>query len=157
MVRKLASGKKSTDWAIFEKRFELPDYDDPKGIPSRIRWRLIHTPWFGIYLHKWNKPDPRLTAHNHPWAFFSIILKGKYLEYTRIQDIHHSKWVSWFNFCSRKKFHYVTVVEKGTISLMFVGKTHQDWGYMTDDGYVEFNEHEHSVEFIEALKKRNNG
>jgi len=153
MTRILASGKNSTDWVFFEKGFELPDYDDPMGIPSRIRWRLVHTPWFGIYLHKWNKPDPRPTLHNHPWNFISLILKGGYVEK------HHNgeNIIRWFNLVRRNKFHTVTKIDPGTVSLMFVGKTHQDWGYKTENGYVEFNKHPHNKEFLSALKTRKQG
>lgn len=163
MTRKLASGKKSTSFAFFEKRFDVPDYDNPKGQPSRTRWRILHTPWFGIYLHKWNKPDPRPTPHNHPWNFFSIILKGWYLEHHgyvyptepefKDQYIHEYNTVDFFNWVPRTKFHTVVFVEPGTWSLMFVGRTHPDWGYDTADGYIPFDQHPHSEEFVTALKE----
>ena len=150
MSRRLASGKKSTDWVFFEKRFEVPDYDNPTGGPSRTRWRILHTPFFGVYLHKWDLPDPRPTLHNHPWNFLSLILKGGYTQKT-LDGVDR---VRWFNFVGRKNFHAVTDVKKGTLSLMIVGKTHQDWGYQTENGYVEFDKHPHSQEFALALKKR---
>ena len=159
-IRKLASGKKSTDWVFFENKFEIPDYDDPTGEPSRIRWRIIHTPWFGIYLHKWNKPDPRPTLHNHPWNFFSIILWGNYQEIrkdNRITKNQGSYNRRWFNKVKRFDFHTVTEVKPGTISLMFIGKTHPDWGYMTEKGYVNFDKHPHSEEFVAAMKARKDG
>lgn len=165
-TRKIANGKKSTDWVFFEKRFDVPDYDDPKGKPSRSRWRLIHTPWFGIYIHKWNKPDPRPTRHNHPWNFFSIVLKGWYVEHILDPEynILVSSVINWFNWVPRTKFHNVAMVSEGAISIMFVGKTHPDWGYMEevvdyDHGsyyeYIPFDKHTHSEEFTKALKERN--
>lgn len=185
--RILASGKKATDWVIFEKRFELPDYDDPLGEPSRIRWRIIHTPFFGIYLHKWNKPDPRPTLHDHPWVFFSIILKGHYIQKVRKVKFHFDQAIiylkkrgffigdndliasplkeekiKWFNFFPHGKFHTVTYVKKGTWSLMFVGKTHDSWGYIRKHGsewcceYVNYEVHPHSKEFLSALNTRKN-
>lgn len=160
MARVLASGKLATKMVFFEKRFDVPDYDNPKEA-SRSRWRLIHTPWFGVYLHKWYKPDPRPTMHNHPWAFFSIILKGSYTE-KRPRSWDKNLWtmrlISWFNLVRRKDFHTVSRVDPGTLSLMFVGRTHQDWGYMTPDGYVNFDKHPHSREFAAAMKaRRDNG
>lgn len=150
LKRKLASGKNISDWVILEKRFEIPDYDNPQGEPSRIRWRIIHTPYFGVYLHKWNQPDPRPTLHNHPWNFFSIIIKGEYVQ--KFKD--RTELVRWFNLIYRKDFHTVTTVKKGTLSLMFVGKTHNNWGYQSKEGYVEFDKHPHSQEFLSALKIR---
>ncbi len=157
MKRILASGKKASDIVFFEKRFEVPDYDDPK-IVSRTRWRIIHTPWFGIYLHKWNKPDPRPTLHNHPWAFFSIILKGWYTEKRMFRKEstrqYYGQIIRWLNFVRRSDFHTVNYVDPGTISLMFVGPTHEDWGYLTETGYVNYDKHPHNDEFKAAMKIR---
>lgn len=159
MGRVLASGKLASKIVFFEKRFEVPDYDDPKVV-SRTRWRIIHTPWFGIYLHKWNKPDPRPTLHNHPWPFISFILKGSYEEH-RLMDLGYKYgyaaihgFIKWVNIVKRDDYHAVTSVKSGTISLMFVGKTHEDWGYWTDKGYVNFDKHPHSKEFASAMKAR---
>ncbi len=161
MGRVLASGKPASKIVFFEKRFEVPDYDNPKEV-SRTRWRIIHTPWFGIYLHKWNKPDPRRTFHNHPWPFISFILKGGYAE--ERTDPGGGTWsdniVRWVNVVKRDTFHVVWRVEKGTISLMFVGKTHEDWGYidwnntLTERQYINFDKHYHSEEFKAAMKAR---
>ncbi len=156
MGRILASGKLASKIVFFEKRFEVPDYDNPKEV-SRTRWRIIHTPWFGIYLHKWNKPDPRPTPHNHPWPFISFILKGHYTERRSFIDGKsvEERAVNWINIIKRTDFHAVTKAKPGTISLMFVGRTHEDWGYSTDGGYVNFDKHPHSEEFKKALKARN--
>lgn len=163
MSRVLANGKPAKKIVFFEKGFEIPDYDNPKEV-SRTRWRLIHTPWFGIYLHKWNKPDPRQTPHNHPWTFVSFILRGQYIE-ERIQpgwETGRTNVARWVNVVSRRAFHAVKQVVPGTISLMFVGKTHEDWGYCVFQGsnkdrgrrYVNFDKHPHSKEFSEAMKYR---
>ena len=146
--RVLASGKPASEWVLFEKRFVVPDYDNPKE-PSRIRWRLFHCPYFGIYLHKWFLPDPRETPHNHPWSFFSIILWGWYVEVGHI--FKHKR--RWLNIVPRERFHAVTEVKPGTLSLMFVGRDTGTWGYL-DPGYISFEEHRHSEEFRLAMRQR---
>lgn len=151
MTRKLASGKSSRDFVIFEERFEIPDYDNPTGPPSRIRWRIIHTPWFGIYLHKWLLPDPRPTLHDHPWPFLSIILLGGYTEKT----IHGTRNVRRLNWTSKHKFHTVTkLLRVPTWSLMFVGPTGDTWGYLNNPEWVAFDKHPHSDDFSAAMKAR---
>ena len=151
-MRKLASGKLAKTIVFFEKRFEIPDYDDPCGVPSRVRWRLLHTPWFGVYLHKWNKPDPRRTLHTHPWPFVSIILRGAYLEITEAGD----EQIRWFNYCPRSKAHSVITVLPNTWSLMFVGKMSDDWGYIEQGKFIPFDKHPHSREFLDAIERRKN-
>ena len=149
MSRKLASGKLASQWVLFEKPFVIPDYDDPKE-PSRIRWRLFHCPFFGIYLHKWFKPDPRSTPHNHPWAFISFILVGGYME----RRVTGDRFITWVNVVRRDDFHNVSEVMVPTWSLMLVGRDRGDWGYL-DPEYVPFEEHRHSAEFKAALEERN--
>lgn len=152
MSRTIANGKKSSEWVFFEKGFVVPDYDNPVE-PSRIRWRIFSCPCFGIYLHKWFKPDPRRTPHSHPWSFVSIILRGAYMEdrLLRRRSVRH---INWINFVSRKRYHNVVKVEPGTLSLMLVGRDHGSWGYWGNGQHVDFKEHPHSAEFKAAIDKR---
>src|SRR3954449_5709224 len=73
---KLASGR-SPKWAFME-RFEVPDYDGDGNYLTRLR--IVQTPWFGVYLHRFDGPDPRPTLHDHPWPFLSFVLRGGYTE-----------------------------------------------------------------------------
>lgn len=41
------------------------------------RWR-IEAPLFSIRLHHWLHSDDTRSFHDHPWGFYTIILKGKY-------------------------------------------------------------------------------
>jgi len=160
MSRKLASGKPASQWVFFEKRFVVPDYDNPK-VASRIRWRLFHCPYFGIYVHKWLQPDPRETPHNHPWPFFSLILWGEYYERIAGQGIWDHRYLRrWLNVVPRNRFHSVPYVRSPTWTLMFVGRDRGDWGYLdphinlADPRYVPFEEHWHSEEFKAAMAER---
>jgi len=151
--RILASGKSASKWVLFEKRFVLPDYDNPKE-PSRIRWRLFHCPYFGIYLHKWLKPDPRETPHNHPWPFFSLILWGGYEEIL-FGCPSPRAYRRWINIVPRHVFHTVFDVRVPTWSLMFVGRDRGEWGYLDErrENYIPFDEHPHNEEFKLAIAK----
>lgn len=50
------------------------------GDPMMHRWRLLQTPWFGIYVHLIYREDLDPVPHDHPWAFWSLILRGSYVE-----------------------------------------------------------------------------
>lgn len=151
MIRRLANGKNASQMVLFERRFEVPDYDNPTGPPSRVRWRLIHTPWFGIYVHKWLKPDPRPTLHDHPWPFVSLILSGQYLEARK----GASHWRRRINVVRMGQAHTVTTLVNAPVwTVMFVGRTRPTWGYHTESGWVDFRDHPHSTEFAEALATR---
>jgi hypothetical protein len=50
----------SVRWAFMEK-FEVPNLDDPTET-YLTRWRIIQTPLFAIYLHRFDGPDSRATT-----------------------------------------------------------------------------------------------
>lgn len=156
MKYKLAS-KRSPNWAFME-RFVVPHYDNPKGSPYLVRWRIIQCPLFGIYLHRLGTPDPRDTLHNHPWPFISLVLKGGYTEYVR-GDVGYArpKRVKRLNIKRfNNSFHWISTLDKTpTWTLMFVGRRRRVWGYLDRDGtFTEFDKHHFNDEFLRALAEQ---
>jgi hypothetical protein len=45
-----------------------------------IRYQIVKTPWFRIYVHKLIAPMAHPHCHDHPWSFVTILLKGGYFE-----------------------------------------------------------------------------
>lgn len=164
--RKLANGR-SSRWALWDV-FRVPDYDTEGDYLTRIR--IVQTPVFGIYLHRFDGPDPRPTLHDHPWAFTSIVLRGGYVE--RRLDPHTMKVEenAVVRFYNRKHPHnahaIIRLLRVPTWTLFLVGRRQRTWGYwepLSDlepgtagDEWVftEFNKHEHAWEFDEALARR---
>lgn len=149
------AGRRSPDWAFMEK-FVVPHYDDPKGPPYLIRYRIIQTPLFGVYLHRLGTADPRDTLHDHPWPFVSIILRGGYTEMVRgtFPIYAESKRVRWINVKRFKNsYHWIASLDKTpTWTLMFVGRRRRIWGYLDRDGArTNFDEHKFNDEFLRAL------
>lgn len=149
-------------WAFME-RFEVPDYDDP-DVLYLTRWRLIQTPWFGIYLHRLGGPDPRPTLHDHPWPFVSLILRGGYVE-SRLdpmtRDVRQHT-VTRLNFMGLQGAHSIRrLFRTPTWTLLLVGRRVRTWGYLegplSDDRrwrWTEFNKHRHAQEFDKAMAAR---
>lgn len=58
----------------------------PETDPHFLRWFIFRSKRFDklprVYLHKFLRSDDDRAPHNHPWWFFSLVLKGGYLEYT---------------------------------------------------------------------------
>ena len=149
----LAEGRRS-NWAFME-RFEVPDFDEP-DINYLTRLRVIQTPWFGIYVHRFDRPDSRATLHDHPWSFLSIILRGGYVE--RRPD--RFRQIRFVNRMRLGDAHYIeSLTRTPTWSLMVVGRRVRKWGYVepTDGGFVwtPFDKHAHAYEFDEAMAHRN--
>lgn len=157
--RGLASNR-SPSWAFMET-FRVPNYDTDGNYLTRLR--IIQTPWFGIYLHRFDGPDPRPTLHDHPWQFLSVILRGGYTErrlnpHTHAVDEAHR--VRWFNRVRAGDAHSISMLHRTpTWSLMLVGKRVRTWGYLDPIGpgtwtWTEFSQHPHAAEFDAALERR---
>lgn len=51
------------------------------------RWG-IETPWCSLRLHHWLYGDDERAQHDHPWNFYTFILKGGYQDLTSTYDVH---------------------------------------------------------------------
>lgn len=157
----------SRDWALLE-RFDAPSYDEPYD-NYMTRWRVISTPWLGLYVHRIDQPDPRPTLHDHPWPFITLILKGAYTENfgsrARADDTTGPivlslprTWRRWTVHRMRKTDpHTITVVHRSpTWTLVLVGRRHPEpsWGYWDENGFTSFDEHHHAAEFAAAMEER---
>ncbi len=115
-----------------------------KGVLHFRRWKICSTRWFNIYLHYINKADEDKHMHDHPWSFWSVILKGGYIEYVghlNSQEKNNYKIVKrgFLHMAYRKKnvSHMIGVLEEPTWSLVFTGPGGRKWGYMTEDGWKD--------------------
>lgn len=161
--RQLASGR-NPNWAFME-RFEVPDYDQPQH-NYLTRWRVIQTPWFGVYVHRMDGPDPRSTLHDHPWSFLSLILRGGYTEhYAPGLDADTGK-VGWMRSWGRGTLHRLRAEDAHAIlqllrfptwTLLVVGRRRRTWGYWDEHGWTPFDQHRHAAEFDAALAARKIG
>ena len=161
-MKRLANGR-SPRWAFMEK-FIVPSYDTDEDY--LIRWRLIQTPLFGIYLHKFEGPDPRDTLHDHPWNFVSIILRGGYVERRlnpKTMTVNENHKVRFINVLKAKDSHaIIRILRNPTWSLLFVGRRQRTWGYWEKQilidcwRWTEFDKHKHALEFDMAMARRKN-
>jgi hypothetical protein len=66
-----------TDWQWF-KRFDITT----DGNLYLRRFILAKTPWGGAYLHHIIRSDWDRCLHDHPWGFWTLMLRGGYWEET---------------------------------------------------------------------------
>lgn len=58
----------------------------PTGEIYLRRWRIIQTPFVGLYVHRIERGDFDYAMHNHPWratqetSFYSLVFRGGYTE-----------------------------------------------------------------------------
>lgn len=142
-------------WAL------MSSFDIPCRLPDGTeqlylrRLRIIQTPWFGVYLHEMHAPDADRDLHDHPYNFYSIILKGGYTEQWRKRgnmaqfENYSLFWPRWSGHVMNKlNAHRIThLLKVPTYTLVFVGKRTREWGFWRDvqNGYrhefVKWNEY----------------
>jgi hypothetical protein len=89
---------------------------------------------FNVFIHQFMQSD-RPVLHDHPWWFFSIILKGGYWEH--LED-GSRKWRGpgsmRFNGGS---YHWIEIEEPGKTWTLFIrGRTIRDWGFLHEGQWM---------------------
>lgn len=146
--------EKEKRWAFMSRKvIGRPDN------PMLVRWRLIQTPWFGIYLHIIWREDLDRLPHDHPWSFRSWVVRGGYIEefWPDIRLMGHSEvrafgqigrikgWVSkpqWTHRFRPTEAHRITFVLPHTTTLVVVGRKFRTWGfYDGGNNFIEWTDY----------------
>lgn len=111
------------------------------------RLRIIQTPWFGVYLHKFLVPDIEV-LHDHPWSFRSVALRGGYTEMVpEVRGVGvRPHYVKRFNSKRAEDSHYIIELWRvPTWTLICVGRRRREWGFFDplDGAWYPHNEFEH--------------
>lgn len=110
----------------------------PLSITNYIeRLHIIKTPWFAIDMHWIKNADPEPFMHDHPVTFFSIILRGAYLE----ERPDSLRWRTPFNFIRATDQHRIRYAHPRTVTLCFMGPKVREWGFHLPRGWVPWREY----------------
>ena len=93
---------------------------------------------FNIFLHNFHKGDPD-DLHDHPWPYFTIILKGGYWEHLETGE---RKWRSTGTgrFAGSRSLHRIELEPGVDCWTLFIpGPQLREWGFV-DNG--EWKQHE---------------
>ena len=92
-----------------------------------IRWILLCTPWFAVYLHHFIRDDPG-DLHDHPRGFVSIGLWGEYWEKTPLRlTLFRAPWVRQF---PPERRHRILLTPGATCwTLAIAGPRVREWGF----------------------------
>lgn len=115
---------------------------------------------WGINIHFIDGPDPGLDMHDHPWAFFTIILRGGYMEEaakTTVLDAAYAHnmgvtptlryWKRWsVHKMPLHVAHRIFHADPGTVTLMVHGpKRRNPWGFYLPDRWVSQFEYDYET------------
>lgn len=94
---------------------------------------------FNVFLHKFLKGDPD-DVHDHPWPYFTLILKGGYYEWVpvfnsigeKINEIRYWRGPGHFRTCSAGSYHRIELDPGVTAWTLFMPGPHKrEWGFLT--------------------------
>lgn len=105
--------------------------------PYLTRLFLIKTPWFAICLNHIKAPDSG-DPHDHTSAFFSIFLRGWYVERrvtnwngTIVDSVRRVQFFNYMRGCDWDAHRILSVPEGGMFTLCLMGPKVREWGYHT--------------------------
>lgn len=104
------------------------------------RWRILDISWLGGFrLHHIIRGDADRHLHDHPFSFFSIILRGGYNEL--LQYAKTERRISKTNSINKFSFHRITWTQPNTWTLVFHTRKSKPWGFLVDGKFVEADEY----------------
>jgi hypothetical protein len=130
--------------------------------PYMKRWYVIpRNHVFNIYLHQFCRSDEDHALHDHPWNFWSLILRGQYIEHTAAGSLLRKR----FSLAYRPAEHahrvelesevesftddgyynpwtgdstFYRKVEKPVWTLFFTSRKRRQWGFHCPKGWVHW-------------------
>lgn len=93
------------------------------------RFQLIKCRWGNLYLHRLHAPMPHPQCHDHPWWFWTVILRGGYWELG--DDTRGWAWRGPGTVLFRPatfRHNVVTKTDRACWSLVLTGPREREWG-----------------------------
>jgi hypothetical protein len=116
-------------------RRAITDPCRPDAGPLMLRYFLIRSPWFAVYLHRFLRSDNDRHVHDHPWSFWTLILTRGYFEHLPDRSRHWRPPGSIL-FRPAEWQHWVEVPRPcWTFVVRF--RKRRDWGFITSAGWVD--------------------
>lgn len=111
--------------------------------------RVLQHLGIAIRVHEILRSDLGRDPHDHPWAYVTVILKGRYCEqrYDANGVLISSKWHGPGSVLFRRAadLHRLTLPSAYAVTTLFItGRYRQKWGFMTPAGKVAHNEYRKS-------------
>ena len=121
---------------FIKKYFLVKEIKSKTGVLHFRRWSLLSTPWFHLYIHGIYKSDEEAHLHDHPWDYWSICLKGRFIEKRKTGF----SYVPKFKLIKRRaeEFHCIyQLLTKTVFTLFLTFKKKKDWGYDVNGKWID--------------------
>jgi len=102
------------------------------------RYTIFGCKYFGIFIHRISGFDDAC-EHDHPWDFYSFMLRGGYVEYYNGK----SRIINPGRLVFRPaEFKHRLEIHQPSWTLVLVFKTKREWGYWDSNGFIPVDKYE---------------
>lgn len=135
------SGRKTKNiQLIWNESLGLPE------CPYAYRWVFIFF-GFSIRLHHFLRSDDKRYFHNHPWWFFTFVLKGGYTDVSPAGRDTLKRFS--LRYRKAEHLHYVDVPTSGCWTILITGRPLNKWGFWVNNRILRplkyFNKYGHPI------------
>jgi hypothetical protein len=104
---------------------------------------------FNVFLHKFLKSDPD-DVHDHPWPYFTVIIRGGYYEWIpqfdsagrKFGEIGHWRGPGHFRCSSADSYHRIEIDPEVTCWTLFCpGIKQRDWGFLVQNQWIQWEQY----------------
>lgn len=103
------------------------------------RWTLLRSRWLGVFLHRFVRSAVAV-YHDHPWDFWSLILKGGYVE-RRPQRTPNVRRPLSIAFRRAEDLHYVKLLGASCWTLVVRFRRRREWGFRVRGAWMPWREY----------------
>lgn len=101
-----------------------------------VRYYLVKTRFFSLYLHKFCTSDEDRALHDHPFSFLTFLFSSGYWEHTEKGRIWRRRFsVLWRPAEFR---HRVELVTTPTWTLVLRFQRRREWGFWMANGWMDW-------------------
>jgi hypothetical protein len=113
---------------MLKKLFKYKDLGWKEIGEHFLRYTVLETRWFNIYINEMDAANWHPECHDHPWHFWTLILWNGYLE----QTATYSKWRYPGSILYRYAKFAHNVTSKGkSYSIILTSKKVRKWGHLS--------------------------
>ena len=110
----------------------------PGKTPLLVRYYLVRTPWFAVFLYHLMRSDNSRDHHDHPWTFVSVLLTGGYWEHTPAGRF----WRRRFSVLYRPAtWLHCLELERPVWTLVIRFRVTREWGFLTPRGWIHYEQY----------------
>ncbi len=109
------------------------------GAVLLVRYYVIDTRWFAVYVHHLQSSDEDRALHDHPWSFLTFLISSGYYEWVPVTGGEARRWRRQFSILWRPaEWQHRLELVKPTWTLVFRLRRRREWGFVTRNGWLHW-------------------